>query len=414
MRTFLSAAPVGFAGMRPFCRVGILRTDRSDRSAALSLRICAVKILLIPDSFKGSLSSSRLCAILKKEALAVFPDAEVKAFLMADGGEGTIDAIHAAAGGSFVVLDVVGTCGQPVRARYLSLGETAYVELAEAAGLQHRQPGFDAANTTTFGAGQLMRHAIDAGHRRIVLTLGGSATNDAGCGMAAALGTRFIAPNGRPFIPTGATLQAVRSIQLNPFFFVKNGIRIEALCDVTNPFSGPQGAAYVFGPQKGASPETVKVLDAGLRHIAGIFEKGKGPRLNAMPGAGAAGGCGGGVAAFLNGRLVSGTETLLDVMRFAEHAEDADLIITGEGLVDGQSAGGKVISGVAARAGGKPVIVLTGGIAADLAPLYDMGVTAVFPVTPMPQTVSEAMAGAAKNTAQAAQNLFRFAAALRR
>ena len=199
-----------------------------------------VNILLIPDSFKGSLSSARLCTILKAVAQEVMPDAQVTALPAADGGEGTLDMLRRAVGGAFVV-----------NARYLSAGDTAYIEMAEAAGLQHRLPGFNAANTTTFGVGQLCGEAINAGHRRLVLTMGGSCTADAGCGMAAALGARFIAPNGRPFIPTGDSLTAIRHMSLNPFFW-NSGIQVEALCDVTNPLCGPSVCAAKGGNPQGS------------------------------------------------------------------------------------------------------------------------------------------------------------------
>lgn len=373
-----------------------------------------MKILLIPDSFKGSLSSARLCAIMKKAALDVMPDAQVTSIPVADGGEGTLDVIRNSIGGSFVVHSVTGPCGQPVSARYLSAGDTAYVELAEAAGLQHRLPGFSAANTTTFGAGQLIGEALNAGHRRIVITLGGSCTTDAGCGMAAALGVRFTAPNGRSFIPTGATLGAIRHIALNPFFF-QSGVRIEALCDVTNPLCGPNGSARVFGPQKGATPEMVETMEAGMAHLATIFERNKGPKLADMPCAGAAGGCGAGVVAFLNGRLLSGSDALLDLMNFSALAADADLIVTGEGMVDDQTAGGKLVSAVAARANGTPVVVLAGGIAegTNLEALYEKGVTAVMPVTSRPMTLGEAMSGGAEGVRLTATQLFRLAGALK-
>ena len=397
-----------------------------------------MKILLIPDSFKGSLSSARLCAIMKKAALDVMPDAQVTSIPAADGGEGTLDVIRNSIGGSFVVHSVTGPCGQPVSARYLSAGDTAYVELAEAAGLQHRLPGFSAANTTTFGAGQLIGEALNAGHRRIVITLGGSCTTDAGCGMAAALGVRFTAPNGRNFIPTGATLGAIRHIALNPFFF-ESGVRIEALCDVTNPLCGPNGSARVFGPQKGATPEMVETMEAGMAHLATIFERNKGPKLADMPCAGAAGGCGAGVVAFLNGRLLSGSDALLDLMNFSACrsmkrtvasfssdalldlmnfsalAADADLIVTGEGMVDDQTAGGKFVSAVAARANGTPVVVLAGGIAegTNLEALYEKGVTAVMPVTSRPMTLGEAMSSGAEGVRLTATQLFRLAGALK-
>lgn len=373
-----------------------------------------MKILLIPDSFKGSLSSARLCAIMKKAALDVMPDAQVTSIPAADGGEGTLDVIRNSIGGSFVVHSVTGPCGQPVSARYLSAGDTAYVELAEAAGLQHRLPGFSAANTTTFGAGLLIGEALNAGHRRIVITLGGSCTTDAGCGMAAALGVRFTAPNGRSFIPTGATLGAIRHIALNPFFF-QSGVRIEALCDVTNPLCGPNGSARVFGPQKGATPEMVETMEAGMAHLATIFERNKGPKIADMPCAGAAGGCGAGVVAFLNGRLLSGSDALLDLMNFSALAADADLIVTGEGMVDDQTAGGKLVSAVAARANGTPVVVLAGGIAegTNLEAQYEKGVTAVMLVTSRPMTLGEAMSGGAEGVRLTATQLFRLAGALK-
>ena len=373
-----------------------------------------MNILLIPDSFKGSLSSARLCAVMKKAALDVMPDARVTSIPAADGGEGTLDVIRNALGGAFVVHSVTGPCGQPVSARYLSAGDTAYVEMAEAAGLQHRLPGFSAVNTTTFGVGQLIGEALNAGHRRIVLTLGGSCTTDAGCGMAAALGVRFTAPNGRHFIPTGASLGAIRHIALNPFF-LQSGLRIEALCDVTNPLCGPNGCSRVFGPQKGATPEMIETMEAGMQHLASIFERSKGPKLADMPCAGAAGGCAAGVVAFMNGKLLSGSDALLDLMKFSELAADADLIVTGEGMVDDQTAGGKLVSAVASRANGTPVVVLAGGIApgTNLEALYEKGVTAVVPVTSRPMSLGEAMAGGAEGVRLAATQLFRLARALK-
>ncbi len=351
---------------------------------------------------------------MKKAALDVMPDARVTSIPAADGGEGTLDVIRNAVGGAFVVHSVTGPCGQPVSARYLSAGDTAYVEMAEAAGLQHRLPGFSAANTTTFGVGQLIGEALNAGHRRIVLTLGGSCTTDAGCGMAAALGVRFTAPNGRHFIPTGASLGAIRHIALNPFF-LQSGVRIEALCDVTNPLCGPNGCSRVFGPQKGATTEMIETMEAGMQHLASIFERSKGPKLADMPCAGAAGGCAAGVVAFMNGKLLSGSDALLDLMKFSELAADADLIVTGEGMVDDQTAGGKLASAVAARANGKPVVVLAGGIApgTNLEALYEKGVTAVVPVTSRPMTLGEAMAGGAEGVRLAATQLFRLARALK-
>lgn len=373
-----------------------------------------VNILLIPDSFKGSLSSARLCAILKAVAQEVMPDAQVTALPAADGGEGTLDMLRRAVGGAFVVHTVTGPCGQRVNARYLSAGDTAYIEMAEAAGLQHRLPGFNAANTTTFGVGQLCGEAINAGHRRLVLTMGGSCTADAGCGMAAALGARFIAPNGRPFIPTGDSLTAIRHMSLNPFFW-NSGIQVEALCDVTNPLCGPNGTARQFAPQKGATPKEVEAIEAGMQHLAGIFASGNGPKIADMPCAGAAGGCAAGVHAFLNGKLLSGSAALLDLVKFTNLAAKADVIVTGEGCVENQTVGGKLVSAVAERAQGRPVIVLAGSIApdTDMKALYEKGVTAVIPLTTRPMTTGEAMSETAAHVRQVAGDIFRLVKALK-
>lgn len=375
-----------------------------------------MKILLVPDSFKGSMTAAEVCGILEKAALEAVPGAEVRAFPAADGGEGTLDAVQRAAGGQFVIEPATGASGQPVRARYLSLGDTAVIGLSETAGPQHRAPGFSAGTTTTFGAGQLALAAIRAGHRRIVFALGGSATQDMGCGIAAALGTVFTDERGRAFLPTGNTLRNVRAVRVNPAFFRPDGIRVSALCDVDNPLYGPQGAASVFGPQKGAGPEEIALFDEGARHLSQIFAKAGGARLNGVRGAGAAGGAGGGIVMFLNGALLSGAGMMLELMHFAEEARTSDLIVTGEGRVDAQSAGGKLVSMVAGMAGGRPVAVLAGSVdpKADLAPLYEKGVTAVFSALRSPASGAEAMAGAKESLARAARDLFRFAAAMKR
>ena len=254
-----------------------------------------MKILLLPDSFKGSLSAQRAADILCAAANEVLPDAEVVKLPAADGGEGTLEAVKAAVGGAYLPLPVTGPCGQSVQARYLSVGDTAVIELAQAAGLGQRLPGFSPMRTTTYGVGQLISHALQVGHRRIVLGLGGSATTDMGCGMAAALGTQFLNAKGQPFLPVGETLHLVKGVRLNGFFFQKKAPRIEALCDVENPLYGTNGAAYVFGPQKGADADEVKRLDAGLRVVAGLFEK-QGAKVNSLPGGGAAGGAGAGAS----------------------------------------------------------------------------------------------------------------------
>lgn len=372
-----------------------------------------MKIVAIPDSFKGCLSAGRVSAILKKAAEETLDDVDFVSLPMADGGEGTLDVLHRALGGTFFSHDVTGACGQPVRARYLSVGPTAYVEFAEAAGLSKRLPGFNAANTTSLGVGQIMVRAIEAGHRHIVVALGGSCTNDCGAGMAAALGVSFEAANGQRFIPVGKTLPHIKAIRLNPLFFTKDGVRIEALCDVTNPLYGPEGAAHVFGPQKGATAEDIELMEAGAKTIDMIFQSAKGPKLNTIRGTGAAGGAGAGIIAFLNGALLSGTETMLDLMKFEEVALDADLIVTGEGAVDSQTLTGKLISGVAKRAAGRPVVVLTGSAEGNLDALYDAGGTAVFSIARSPKDKDDAMSSAAADLLATAKDVFRLTRAMK-
>lgn len=367
-----------------------------------------MKILLLPDSFKGSLSAERAAQVLEDAAHEVFPDAEVVRLPVADGGEGTLEAVRRAVGGAYLPVTVTGPCGQRVQARYLSAGDTAVIELAQAAGLAQRLPGFSPMRTTTFGVGELIAHALQVGHRRIVVGLGGSCTTDCGCGMAAALGTQFLDARGRPFLPVGETLHLVKSIRLPGFFFGKTRPRIEGLCDVVNPLYGPRGAAHVFGPQKGATAEEVERLDAGLRSIAALFER-KGAKVNALPGGGAAGGTGAGIACFLNGSLTSGIDAVLDVMKFERLAESADLIVTGEGSTDGQTKNGKTVAGIARRAGGRPVIALSGASKADEATMRELralGVTAVLPILREPCTLAEAMARAPENLREAAVNAF--------
>ena len=360
-----------------------------------------MKILLLPDSFKGSLSAFEAADILEKAARAVFPQAEIISYPMADGGEGTMAAIQKVAGGTLLPAQINGPCGQRLQTQYLSLGQTAVIELAKAAGFSQRLPGFSTSTMTTFGVGELIDTALRVGHRHIVVALG--------CGMAAALGTQFFDTAGRRFIPTGRGLSAIKNICLNSYFFQPGAPKIEALCDVSNPLFGSQGAACVFGPQKGATPEEVKILDDGLKHLADLFKK-RGARLNTLMGAGAAGGTGAGVAAFLHGRLISGVDAMLNILKFEEIVKDVDLIVTGEGCLDEQTAAGKVAAGIARRAHGKPVVILTGSVKADpkaLQKLNELGVTAVFPILREPGTLSDAMRNAAENLRATADNVFR-------
>ena len=301
---------------------------------------------------------------------------------MADGGEGTVQSVLRCTGGEPVTLDVTGPFpGGTVRAAYGRFGGCAVIEMASAAGLPLAAGRLDPLHATTFGVGELIRHAVERGCREIYLGLGGSCTNDGGSGCAAALGVRFENAAGEPFVPTGGTLAQIRRIDLSGARELLAGGKITAMCDVDNPLCGPEGAAAVFGPQKGAAAETVRLLDRGLHSLREVVYAETGRDLADVPGAGAAGGFGFGCMALLGGTLRPGIETLLDLAGFDRLLERADLVITGEGRLDGQSLRGKVISGVARRAKGRvPVIAIVGGIADDAVPAYGLGVDAMFSI----------------------------------
>lgn len=373
-----------------------------------------MNLLIIPDTFKGSMSSTQVARELTACAKEVLPDVHVDAVPVADGGEGTLEAFQAAVGGQMVVMPVTGPCGRPVRGRYLSSGTTAVIEAAEAAGLHQRDPGFNAMNTTTYGVGELIASALQAGHKHIILGLGGTCTNDGGCGLAAALGVTFLDKLGRPFIPTGSSLQYIYRIIPNRAFLKKPaGLRLTAIYDVKNTLLGHQGAAAVYGRQKGVSEEDIPVLEEGLKHLAQVIRQQDGPKLGAVIGGGAAGGAGAGVYGMLNFALKPGIDVLLDAMNFTERAQKADCIITGEGRLDSQTLQGKVVAGVASRAGGKPVIVFTGGMPENVEKVYDLGVTSVVSINPRVQSQSEAMSNAKANLRLTALNTFRLMKAMR-
>ena len=351
------------------------------------------KCVMISDSFKGSLSSSRICAIAHERTEAFFPGCQVVGLPVADGGEGTVDCFLEACGGERITAEVTGPLGEPVSAAYGRLPDgTAVIEMAAAAGLPMVGERKDPLRTTTYGVGQLIRHAVEHGAKTIILGLGGSATNDCGCGCAAALGVRFLNQDGEAFLPVGGTLDQVAGIDISAARRLLEGVSLTAMCDIDNPMFGPQGAAYIFGPQKGADPETVERLDRNLRSINRVIERKLGIFVSELPGAGAAGAFGAGVVAFLGGSLKSGIETVLDTVGFDRLLEGTDYVFTGEGRIDSQSLRGKVISGVAARAvkQGVPVIALVGDVLDDAYGAYDIGVTAIFSINRLAIPFSEA------------------------
>lgn len=338
------------------------------------------KCVVISDSFKGTLSSLEICRIARESIPRFFPECQVAAVPVADGGEGTVECFVQAIGAEPVSVPVRGPYGETVSAVYARKGTLAIVEMAAAAGLPMVGTRKNPEQTTTYGVGQLIAHAVEAGCTEILLGLGGSATNDGGCGTAAALGVRFWDETGREFVPTGGTLAQIVRIDVTQARKRLERVTVTVMCDVENPLCGPLGASSVFGPQKGADAAMVERLDRGLGHLARVMERDLGIAVADVPGAGAAGGMGAGCLAFLQAELKSGIECVLDTVRFDDLLEGASLVITGEGRIDGQSVRGKVISGVArrTRARGVPLVALVGGIAEDAAAGYDLGVTAMF------------------------------------
>lgn len=374
------------------------------------------KYVLIPDSFKGTLSSEDICRIASEEILRLEPEAEICAIPVADGGEGTVDAFLAAVGGTRAEVPCTGPCGQEVMGFYGLLPDgTAVVEMAAAAGLPLAGACRDPEKTTTYGVGQLMAHALSRGAKRLVLGLGGSATNDGGCGAAAALGAEFLDAEGRAFVPTGGTLTQIAHIRMEGLRETLAGAEVTVMCDIDNPLCGPAGAAAVFGPQKGADAAMVARMDAGLRHLAEMLEKDVGMEVLTLAGGGSAGGFGAGAAAFFGGQLRMGIDVVLDLTDFDRKCRGASLVITGEGHLDSQSLRGKTVVGVArrARALGVPA-ALVGGCETALDAVYAEGVSGVFPIHPALCTWPQAAVRTEEDLRFTMGNLLRFMAALRR
>lgn len=341
------------------------------------------KVIIVPDSFKGTMSSMEICNIMKTAILKHYPDSAVISIPVADGGEGSVDAFLAAMGGQKISVTVKGPYFKDMTASYGIINrDTAVIETASCAGLpligEDKRPD----ETTTYGVGQLMLHAAAQGCKQIIVGLGGSSTNDLGTGAAAAAGVRFYDKAGNSFLPTGGTLSQITAIDTSGINSVLKGVEITAMCDIDNPLYGPHGAAYMFAPQKGADDALVQVLDQGLRDAASIIERDLKVNISCLQGAGAAGGFGGGMAAFFHAGLRMGIEAVLDTVKFDEIARDADLIISGEGKLDTQSLRGKVVIGVARRAKalGVPMIAVVGDIGDDVSQAYEEGVSGIFSI----------------------------------
>lgn len=336
------------------------------------------KFVLAPDSFKGSLSANEICEIWSKAIRKHLLEAEIVRFPVADGGEGLVDAFLRVCGGERLTAEVQNPLGEPVQAAYGILPNgSAVIEMASAAGLPMIAERKNPQIASTYGVGQLLLAAEQRGVKQVILGLGGSATNDCGIGMAGALGYEFYDAAGDKVEPLARNMQKIVRI-LPPVR--KPALSVVAACDVDNPLYGPNGATYTYGAQKGATPEMQTELDAGLVNMARVIERDLGVRVAEVPGAGAAGGLGAGVLAFLGGRLMPGIELLLDEAGFDEMLEGADIVFTGEGRIDWQSARGKVPVGVSRRAKkrGIPCVALCGSIGQGAEAVYDEGITAIF------------------------------------
>jgi glycerate 2-kinase len=373
-----------------------------------------MKIVIAPDSFKESMTAAEVCAAVEAGFRKVFGEVEYVRVPVGDGGEGTVQSVVDATDGRIVEVQATGPLGDKVDAFYgiTGDGKTAVIEMAAASGLhlvprESRNPLV----TTTRGTGELILDALDKKVERIVLGLGGSATNDGGAGMASALGVKFLDVNGEELRPGGEALSELLTIDVSEMDPRLKSVKVDVACDVTNPLTGPLGASAVFGPQKGATPEMVGILDKSLKRYAEVVERVFFIPVDELPGAGAAGGLGAGVVAFLNGKLQSGIDLVLDVIGFEEAVRDAALVITGEGRIDSQTVHGKAPVGVAKRAksvaADVPVIAIAGSIGPDYEAVFEHGIDAVFSVVNGVITLEEALANGAVNVEKTAENIAR-------
>ncbi len=368
------------------------------------------RAVLIPDSFKGTMTSLEICRIMEQAILTRFPEVEVVSVPVADGGEGTVEAFLTALGGEKITVTVQGPLGEPVQGFYGLLEDTAFLEMAAAAGLPLTEGNLHPELASTFGVGQLMVHAAEHGARKLIVGLGGSATTDGGCGAAAAAGVRFLDGQGRPFVPTGGTLKNIASIDVSGLHPALRNAEIRTMCDIDNPMTGLRGAAHVFAPQKGADPSAVVRLDEGLSHLAEVVRRDLEMEIETVPGAGAAGGMGGGMLAFFGSGLEMGIKVVLDTVRFDDLIRDADCIFTGEGKLDSQSLGGKVVIGVArrAKAQGVPVLAVVGDIEDPVEEAYKEGVSGIFSINRVAVPYAQAKPRAKEDLYRTMDNLCRF------
>ncbi|HDS5550486.1 TPA: glycerate kinase [Klebsiella aerogenes] len=369
-----------------------------------------MKIVIAPDSYKESLSALDVATAIETGFREIYPHAEYVKVPVADGGEGTVEAMVAATQGHIVQVSVTGPLGEPVNAFYGLSGDMrcAYIEMAAASGLESVPPTRrNPLLTTSWGTGELIRHALDAGVSQIIIGIGGSATNDGGAGMAQALGAKLLSAGQQQIAPGGGALETLARIDLSELDPRLADCRIDVACDVTNPLTGPQGASAVFGPQKGATAAMIERLDRGLQHFAQIIDRDLDIDVLSLEGGGAAGGMGAALYAFCGANLRPGIEIVTDALGLADLVADADLVITGEGRIDSQTIHGKVPVGVAkvAKRFNVPVIGIAGSLTADVGVVHQHGLDAVFSVLYSVCTLEEALGNAAANVRMTARNV---------
>ena len=370
-----------------------------------------MKFLFASDSFKGTLSSEQIITLLDAAAKNVFPDCETMGIPVADGGEGTIDAVISVLHGSIHEVGVHGPLMEEVVSRYGETGNgAAVIEMAAASGLpmvpvDKRDPRV----TTTYGTGELIKTALDRGCRDITIAIGGSATNDGGMGAMRALGIRFLDENGEELSGCGNDLARVADIDISGLHSAVKDARFTIMCDVNNPLTGPDGATYTFGKQKGGSPEILDELEQGMIHYAALIREKMGTDVDQIPGSGAAGGLGAAFCVFLKAEMKSGIETVLDLIHFDELLEGVDLVITGEGRIDWQSAFGKVPSGIGnrCRKKGIPAIAIVGGMGDKAEMIFDHGIDSIITTINGAMGLDEALERAEELYAGAAERAFR-------
>lgn len=371
------------------------------------------KILLVPDSFKGTMSSGEICGIMREVIHKLSPGTETVSIPVADGGEGGVDCFLHAVGGDKKFVSVQGVFGEIMEGFYGLLADhcTAVIEMAACAGLPLAEGHPDPERATTYGVGELLLAASRQGVKRIIVGLGGSATNDGGCGAAAAAGVRFYDAEGKDFIPVGGTLGEIRHIDVSGLDATLREVEIIAMCDIDNSMYGEKGAAYIFGPQKGADEKMVRRLDMGLRHLADVMQRDLGADYSTLPGGGAAGAMGAGMAAFFQAKLQMGIDTVLDTVGFDRLLQGAQLVMTGEGKIDFQSLGGKVVIGVARRVKKRnvPVIAVVGAIGEGFEGAYAEGVTSIFSINREPMDFERSRHHSKANLAVAVENIMRLA-----